>query len=105
MPQGPPNKSSASDRQKTLGELGWGQVVSLNAKQKDLAVRTIDYAFSKRCFIFISVSECECICGDAMAMLASGPTGAGITGILSCLVWVLGIKLRSSGRAVHVLNH
>lgn len=98
-------KSSVSDRQKTLGELGWGQVVSLKAKQKDLAVRTTGYVLSKGYFIFVSVSACECICGDAMVMKASGLTGAGIMSVLSCLVWVLGITPRSSARALYVLNH
>lgn len=54
-----PTKSSVSDRQKTLGVLGWGQVVSLKAKQKDLAVRTTGYALSKGYFIFVSVSACD----------------------------------------------
>lgn len=36
-------KSNVSERRVTLGETDWVQVVSLNARQNDLAVRTIDY--------------------------------------------------------------
>lgn len=40
-----PAKSKSSERWWYLAKTDWVQVVSLNARQEDLAVRTIDYTF------------------------------------------------------------
>lgn len=64
-------------------------------------------AILKILFLFLIIYECVCACVWVCAcecILVEARKGARVQGVVSHLMWVLGLELRSSARAVSACN-
>lgn len=62
--------------------------------------------FKLHVHVYVSVCEDVHMWADAQKGQRCGiPLELELLAVLCCLIWVLGVKPRSSGRAVHALNH
>lgn len=65
-------------------------------------------AILKILFLFLIIYECMCACVWVCAcehILVEARKGARVQGVVSHLMWVLGLELKSSARAVSACNN